>query len=187
MNLKQQLELDLFPPVNVKPLSSVKPCEEDPLDEEEDQAIKEAMDHIQGIYDFRIDLNPKPTPRPRASARMMGGKARVMVYNPSEYTEYKKQIAMALRVLKVPKGEYSRIYISVHMPYPKSVKDTKKETRRVDGAPHLKKPDWDNYVKGIQDAMGDAGIIKDDGGLSDGMVKKRYTIEENGFIQFSLR
>lgn len=143
--------------------------------------------HIKGEYDFRIQIDPMPTPRPRATImrRKGTGQQFVNVYNPAEYTKYKQNIAILLKDarLGLKSGTYSRLFVTIHLPYNK----TEPKKNLIDGAPHRKKPDWDNYIKGFQDALEDAGIILNDGAISDGAVRKRYTTQPQGFISFNLQ
>ena len=139
--------------------------------------------HITDDYDHIIEISPRPTPRPRAVSRKMGDKHVANVYHPSEYTKYKKDIASLLKMKRVPKGNYSSVFVTFYLPYPKSTP----KKRFVEGAKHQKKPDWDNFIKGFQDALSDAGILLgDDGKVSDGAVRKRMTTQPYGFIKFNL-
>ena len=85
--MRQQLDLFLtleeIQELKPKPQPKVVPVRQAeivPVYPSEDPLIREAIDHIAGRYDYRIDVRPRPTPRPRASLRMMGGKPRVMVF-----------------------------------------------------------------------------------------------------------
>lgn len=158
--------------------------------ESDRQELQEEMGqyyrHISGDYDFEIDIEPMPTPRPRATVMTARatGKQFVNIYNPADYTKYKSAIAILLKDarLGLKKGNYGRIFVTFYMTYPKST--PKKDL--IDNAPHIKKPDWDNYIKGLQDAMQDAGIMLNDSAVSDGAVRKRYTLRPKGYIAFSL-
>jgi len=142
--------------------------------------------HITDDYDYRINIEPMPTPRPRSTVMKSKatGKQFVNVYHPKEYTDYKKAIAWMLKDAKLAlkPGNYSHLFLTIYLPYPKST--PKKDL--IAGSKHRKKPDWDNFIKGFQDAMEDGGIIFNDGAISDGAVRKRYTLEPQGFIQFNL-
>lgn len=158
----------------------------------DEQALKEFMAyerHVRGEYDFTIPVEPMPTPRPRSRvANSRGGqpvKPYVLVYQEPDYMTYKKEIAVRLKDarLGLSKGDYSMILVGIYLPYPAS---TPQKSRIPEGK-HRKKPDWDNFIKGFQDALGDAGILLNgDGALSDGAVRKRYTTAEKGFISFTL-
>lgn len=142
--------------------------------------------HLRGDHDYVLDVEPVPTPRPRGRAMKSkySDKHFVHFYNEPHYTKYKTTIAWMLRDAKLglKPGDYSKIFVTFYLPYPKST--SKKNL--IENAPHRKKPDWDNYIKGIQDAMEEAGIFINDGALSDGIVMKRYTTRERGYIAFSL-
>lgn len=142
--------------------------------------------HVIGVYNHSISIEPMATPRPRSTVMKAKatGKQFVHVYHPKEYTDYKIQIKWLVKDAKLglKPGNYGSLFATFFMPYPAS---TPKKLL-IEGAPHRKKPDWDNLIKGFQDALCDAGIVLSDGALSDGAIKKRYTIEPTGRIEFTL-
>lgn len=158
----------------------------------DEQILKELMAyerHVRGDYDYVIQIEPMPTPRPRT--RIMNTRAGqkcdpyVIIYHPTEYTKYKEEIVWKLKDSKLglKKGDYAMIFVTIHIPYNK----TEPQKNRIEGSRHRKKPDWDNYIKGFQDALSDAGfLISGDGAFSDGAVRKRYTTQPTGFISFNL-
>ena len=85
---------------------------------------------------------PKAQPRPRATAR--GGFARV--YNPSTADEWKQAIVDAARNMGEPFLGPVSLEIRFDMPRPKSMRGT-------DQKPHTVKPDIDNLVKAVMDAL----------------------------------
>jgi Holliday junction resolvase RusA-like endonuclease len=158
---------------------------------EEDQAnidreLKLYERHIRNDHDFILDIEPVPTPRPRGRAMKSkySDKHFVHFYNEPHYTKYKDNIVLLLKdaSLGIKKGDYKKIFVTMYMPYPASTPASK----RIDGAPHRKKPDWDNYIKGFQDALEQAGIVDNDGAISQGSVRKAYTTKHRGFIGFTL-
>lgn len=145
--------------------------------------------HIRGDYDYVIQIEPMPTPRPRSKIMTSRNKRRckpyVLVYHDKDYTDYKNQISLILKDVKLglKPYDYSMLFVTFWIPYPASTPNK----RRVDRVKHRKKPDWDNYIKGFQDGMSDAGIlIKGDGSISDGAIKKRMTTQPYGFISFNI-
>lgn len=145
--------------------------------------------HIRSQYDHTINIDPMPTPRPRS--RVMTTRAGqpcapyVLVYQEPTYVKYMDNIQKLLKDAKLglKPGNYSQLFVTFYIPYPPSTPQKK----RVEGAEHKKKPDYDNYIKGFQDAMEKAGLlIGGDGQLSTGAVKKRYTTQPNGRISFNL-
>jgi Holliday junction resolvase RusA-like endonuclease len=159
--------------------------------------------HVRGEYDYTIHIDPMPTPRPRSTigwksmfnlfgrtltpafVSMIKKQAFIHVYHPPEYTAYKEKLCWLLKDarLKLKKDVYTYLFVTFYIPYP----DSTALRNRADRARHMKKPDYDNYIKGFQDALQDAGILlKDDGAFADAAIKKRYTTQKQGFISFNL-
>lgn len=118
------------------------------------------------------------TPRPRSSVR--GG--RVHSYNKPEYTQYKQNLINHIQQLQIPSEDYRSLVAVFYVPYPKSTPKKK----LIDHAPCIKKPDSDNYLKGLMDSIEQAGVLSDDGRIAYVAAGKRYTTNSTGFIQFSL-
>lgn len=164
---------------------------EDPKHVEE---LKQYLRHLKGDYDHVIPITPMPTPRARAVARktFIAGKEThiASVYNPSEYTTYKNRILKMIKdgKIKIERGNYNKVFATFYIPFPQSTPKSK----LIEGSPHLKKGDWDNFAKGLCDALqGDykkniPGVLIDDGTLHTGAVKKVYTKDPVGFIKFNL-
>lgn len=151
---------------------------------------------------YVLPITPKPTPRPRSSVMwrsmkdilgqkltegmvdMIKKKAMINVYSPSDYTKYKKDLAFLIKTAKpkIQLDNYRSLVAIFYMPYPKSTP----KKRLIEGFPHSKKPDWDNYIKGLQDAIEECKLISNDGTISEGIVAKRYTTQKHGRIEFSL-
>ncbi len=126
-----------------------------------------------------IEIEPMPSPRPRATA--FGGSARV--YHPAEYTYYK--IAITNEILRrkhLQQEHYYSVAAICYLPFPKG----EAKIRTYNDRPHEKKPDFDNLVKGFVDSFSDSGLISDDGRLHTNLILKRYTTKEKGFIRFKL-
>ena len=123
----------------------------------------------------KILITPRPTPRPRFTRT---GR----VYNDPKYTSYKRDLTILIKTLKIEKKDYYKLDAIFFLPYPKGT--AKKRT--IDNVPHRKKPDKDNFEKGLMDAMELAGVFANDGQVSDGEILKRYTTNKRGFILFNL-
>jgi len=104
------------------------------------------------FIDFPID--PMPTPRPRAGVKN--------VYNRKEYTEYKKTLATMF------KSAFSDLWLEATHAFRY---DEKGKTAYVKDNRYFMiceffcsspRGDADNYLKAVQDAMQDAGIIVND-------------------------
>ena len=104
---------------------------------------------------------PKPQPRPRAFA--MGGKVRV--YDPATAEGWKSCIAQAAReVLPAePITEPIKLDVCFFMPRPKShsKKDGSYRESHIDRR-HSQKPDADNLVKAVMDALSELKLWADD-------------------------
>jgi Holliday junction resolvase RusA-like endonuclease len=133
-------------------------------------------------YEFKIPMKPYPCPRPRASVIRVGKKIRVHIYMPTEYMEFKSSLAFLIKASKVPDKDYSRLDCCFYLPYPKSTP----KKNLIDGALHRKRPDKDNYEKTLMDAMQMSGVIKEDGQIACGEIKKIYTTKSEGWIEFTL-
>lgn len=122
---------------------------------------------------YTIDITPMPTPRPRLG--------KYGVYNPSKYTKYKRNMLFLVMALHIPKGDYGRLECTFHIPFPQSTA----KKRLIDGTPHRKKPDLDNYEKGLMDSLESAGILNNDSQIFSKESHKLYTTG-NGYIEFKL-
>ncbi len=105
---------------------------------------------------------PKGQPRPRAFA--MGGKARV--YDPGTAEGWKSAVAIAARpFLSERITKPVRLSCTFLFPRPKSHYFTGKRANVLrDGAPnyHASKPDVDNALKAVMDALVVLGLLSDD-------------------------
>jgi len=87
-----------------------------------------------------IEITPMGAPRPRVT--------RNGTYNPTRYTNYKRAIALQCRHIKKHDGPV-KLTLAFQFRYPKSwSKKRKAETHY-----HASKPDTDNLIKGIKDAL----------------------------------
>jgi len=87
-----------------------------------------------------IQIKPMPAPRPRVTRRG--------TYNPERYTNYKKAIAMQCRGMTKHEGAVV-MRVAFQFKYPKSWSKKKKEAAGY----HTSKPDTDNLIKGVKDAL----------------------------------
>lgn len=123
----------------------------------------------------RIEIEPQPTPRPRLGK--YGN-----VHNTSKYTKYRRDLTILIKARRLPKKDYYKLDAIFFLPYPKSTA----KIRSIDNVPHRKKPDKDNFEKGLMDSLEDASVLANDGQISDGQILKRYTTEKRGFILLKL-
>lgn len=109
-----------------------------------------------------IPMRPKPAPR----HRMGNGRA----YNKKEYTEYKQAIAYRYKAAN-GKIHHGPVFMQIEFffKYQKSWSKKKKEAAKW----HTSKPDVDNLVKAIKDALN--GIAyRDDSQVCQIHARKQY-------------
>ena len=121
------------------------------------------------IYQLFVNGIPKAQPRPRMTAKGH-------VYNPHSASAWKEEIKAAFRsclkpIITVP----VILRVSFFLPKPKSMKKNKDNLN----VPHAKKPDTDNLLKALKDAMTEAQVWKDDSQVYKIEVAKFYS-EETG-------
>lgn len=122
---------------------------------------------------YILPIKPMATPRPRAG--------RFGTHNDPAYTRYKKNLITLIKWAKVSKGAYSSLNAKFYFKFPKNTAKYK----LVEGFPKTTKPDIDNLVKGLQDAVEQSGIITNDSRIHKLNIEKLYTIG-NERIEFSL-
>jgi Holliday junction resolvase RusA-like endonuclease len=119
-------------------------------------------------YTLFVPGIPKAQPRPRMTRT---GHA----YNPDSAKEWKRAIQAAfLPLRKETIDEPVEIAVCFFMPRPKSMK------RPECFIPHTKKPDGDNLIKAVMDALTDIKIWSDDSMVFDARAIKCYATEEPG-------
>lgn len=130
---------------------------------------------------YTVLILPIATPRPKVRVLNRNGRKVPQAYYPETYAVFKKVLAYLLNVQRISPGNYGKLSAVFFLPYPK--KTAKK--RLIEGTPHIKKPDADNFLKGLMDGLETAGIIKNDSGFYSIRVMKLYTIDTPR-IQFTL-
>lgn len=116
---------------------------------------------------FIVNMPPMPAPRPRLGKHG--------TYNKKEYTEYKKAFLMLSQLQD--KKEYTgslSLEIIFYMPIPKSW--SKKKQALAVGKHHTSRPDTDNLLKTVLDALNGV-YFKDDSQISVIHAKKVYSID----------
>jgi len=118
------------------------------------------------VYHLFVNGTPKPQPRPRVTSK---GHA----YNPDSANIWKEEIKV--NFLSVIRGRPPItgpvfLRVSFFLPAPKVMKINQ------DGKiPHDKKPDLDNLLKAVKDAMTEAGVWRDDSQVYAGDISKWYS------------
>ncbi|WP_308722469.1 RusA family crossover junction endodeoxyribonuclease [Paenibacillus polysaccharolyticus] len=121
---------------------------------------------------FTVYGEPVPQGRPRASTQ--GGFVRM--YDPEKSKDYKDYVRLAAAehapnvLLEGPLGMMLTVYRSI----PKSFSKKKVIQAEAGEIRPVSKPDVDNYLKGVKDAL--KGIIwKDDSQVVEVFAQKRYS------------
>ena len=122
------------------------------------------------LWDLFVLGDPKGQPRPRAFARH--GKARV--YDPGTAEHWKSQIALAFpQTILMYSGP---VAVTLHFGFVRPKSHYRKTGGLTKSAPigHLNKPDLDNCVKAVFDALTTIGVWTDDTQVVDLCATKRY-------------
>lgn len=124
---------------------------------------------------FHVDGEPKAQPRPRAFA--MGGRARM--YNPATAEGWKSCVADGARrhIPREPITLPVAVEVTFWMPRPKNHYGSGRNAQQLKpGSPfyHVAKPDGDNLIKAVLDALTTLRVWHDDSLVVDTRVVKRY-------------
>lgn len=124
------------------------------------------------IVSFVVPGAPVGKGRPRATRR---GK-HIQLYTPEETANYESLVALAASQAMAGRGLYAGpvvLQLDIHMAVPKSWSKKAKAAALADIAPPMKKPDSDNVIKAICDALN--GVVwVDDVQVVDSITRKRY-------------
>lgn len=114
-----------------------------------------------------INIVPRPAARPRFS--------KWGTYNTPEYTKYKKELTRLVKknTKHEPIETPLKLTVNFWLPIPKM---SKKKMSEHEGVAHYKKPDLDNLVKALSDAMNEV-VFKDDNIVSSIVAHKCYSSE----------
>jgi Holliday junction resolvase RusA-like endonuclease len=105
---------------------------------------------LKSVYSVFVHGIPKAQPRPRMTRTGH-------TYNPDTAKAWKEAIqAVFLPIRKEPIDDAVYIIVYFYMPRPKGMK------KQDATAPHTKKPDIDNLLKAVMDALTDIKIWRDD-------------------------
>ncbi len=124
-------------------------------------------------------IQGEPKAQPRVKATIRGRHAGV--YTPRTADAWKAKIKQELKDFHGLNYEYAvSLRVVFHMPRPKShfrvIKgETSEEIKaQFRNLAHTKKPDLDNLVKSVKDAMTDCGVWKDDSQVTRLWTEKVY-------------
>ncbi len=110
----------------------------------------------------------------------------VSTYTPAKTLAAEKSLIEKVRKFKpeLPIVEPVHLDITFFMPIPKSTPKKKAEIMRKEGLPHIKRPDLDNLVKLVKDALN--GVFwKDDSQIFSMNVSKKYS--ENPATEITIK
>lgn len=132
---------------------------------------------VKGKLLFSVFIPGIPKGQPRGRAFVTGGKPRI--WTPGTAEEWKSQIAYAVKAY-LPVSLYTEavsLNLVFYMPRPKGHYGTGRNSDKLKpSAPvyHRIKPDLDNLVKAVLDALKQAGLYRDDSQITEGKFSKRY-------------
>lgn len=137
------------------------------------------------MIQFFVQGEPKPQPRPRAFARKMGDKFVARVFDAGTAEGWKAQIAVAAKPFLPAEPLDGPIALRVTFNLPRPKAHLKKDGSVKDGAPlwHTSRPDLDNYVKAVCDALTQIGMWRDDNQVADMSLRKQYGPQAGAFVE----
>lgn len=126
------------------------------------------FDLMKTIYDFFISGEPKAQPRPRMTKTGH-------VYTPDSAKAWKEVVSAEFIVRQQPVIVLPvRLTVCFYFPFPKWVKESSGYF------PHTRKPDADNLLKALMDAMTDAKVWTDDALVFSSCAEKWYQRNRSG-------
>lgn len=119
--------------------------------------------------DLFIPITPVPKGRPRFSRYGHS-------YTPSKTREYEALVSLWYeKHCNECFEDAIRVYLTFYMPIPKSTPNSKRTMMIVNDIKHTKKPDTDNLVKGLLDAL-NGYAYKDDSQITVLHAEKKYGV-----------
>lgn len=131
--------------------------------------------------DFIVDGKPQGKQRPRFS------RISKTVYTPNKTAKYEKQIAKAYTDSGgkcIPADCYVSVNVSAFFPVPKSYSKKKREDCLERKLRPDKKPDMDNILKVVLDALNEVAY-EDDKQVVE-LIGRKYYTESDGFLWVSV-
>ena len=121
------------------------------------------------MVEIVVPGQPVPQPRPRVSTRGGFGRA----YTPSAHPihAYRQAITLMARTAKRITGA---AVLEVEAIFARPASHWRKHDLKPSAPQWVKGIDGDNVLKGVQDALTDAGLWDDDDQVIDSRIRKRY-------------
>ena len=132
--------------------------------------------------DFIVDGKPQGKQRPRFS------RISKTVYTPNKTAKYEKQIAKAYTDSGgkcIPADCYVSVNVSAFFPVPKSYSKKKREDCLERRLRPDKKPDMDNILKVVLDALNRVAYVDDKQVVE--LIGRKYYTESDGYLWVSVR
>ena len=124
-------------------------------------------DTMKTVYDFFVDGTPRAQPRPRMTKTGH-------VYTPDSVKEWKETVIVMCLMYRQPViTQPVRLTVCFYFSAPK-------RTKRKSCFPHVIKPDADNLLKAVMDAMTAANVWTDDALVYSSCAEKWYHIGKGG-------
>lgn len=120
---------------------------------------------------FKVLGEPKGKQRPR----FYSNRGRNVVYTPKQTTEYEQKIRVSYKRLlseKIPKGTPLEINITALFSIPKKFNKEQRQNALNGKIMPTKKPDGDNVIKIVLDALNDTAYVDDSQVCGINFVKK---------------
>lgn len=130
-------------------------------------------------HSFFVPGDPRPQPRPRATVR--GGQARM--YNPDTANAWKQAVRVAATDAGLMAAEIEGpIRLGLDFRFQRPASHYKRGHALKPSAPqwHIQRPDLDNLVKAVMDALTDVAAWGDDDQIYDLRVTKGWVPSESG-------
>ena len=134
------------------------------------------------VYDFFVSGIPKAQPRHRNTRARLGQKLdgtpfiiHGHIYTPDSVKEWKEIVSAEFMARRQPViTQPVKLTVYFYIPSPKSNK------KQIEDYPHTKKPDADNLVKAVMDAMTEANVWTDDALVFAPLAEKWYSSVKTG-------
>lgn len=136
------------------------------------------MDKITAKYEVAFEVPGTPVPKGRPKFRRAGGF--VQAYTPAKTRNAEKEIVNCFKEqvkgFKMPEKGPVSLAVVFYMPIPKGTSKKRIQAILEQNTVHIKKPDLDNLVKLVQDALNEVAW-EDDGCVFNINAAKCYGLE----------